>query len=144
MDIRENEQVFSEEYIQVNDNEVEEELDRFTQFMFGKKTNRRLQTYSDKDERSRDEHGDWFIKRKNSNQSFGLFPTKKRNSNAHQNLFLSNNSNKGNLGQIEDIINNLDYVEIMDKIDTFISATNQLKPLYKDVKKMVSQFINKK
>ncbi|MFB6465327.1 hypothetical protein ACE38V_00770 [Cytobacillus sp. Hz8] len=109
--------------------QVEAPMDPFTQFMFGGRRSKR--------ENSVDERGDWFIQSKQSNQPFNLF--QKENGGSSLSF-----QNQGKLAQIEEIINNLDYVDLMEKIDTFITATNQLKPLYRDVKSIFSQFLQKK
>ncbi|KAB2337205.1 hypothetical protein F7731_06170 [Cytobacillus depressus] len=42
------------------------------------------------------------------------------------------------------IINNIDFMELMDNIDTLVSSAKQLKPLYSKVTPFFTQFLNKK
>lgn len=121
----------------------EEYVDHLTQFMFGKRNQRRNNNENFINGDSDYTHGDWFIKRKETQKSFNLFKGKSARSGSPFSFHMRS-SGKGKLGQIEDILNNIDYVDLMEKIDAFITATNQLKPLYKDAKSIMNQFLQKK
>ena len=122
-----------------NDNkqkqEPNDEIDRFSRFMFGNSKHR--ETYKKGENNSqempeqkrqssvdsiRNRTDDWF---------FG-FTRKEPATSTHTNQ-----------NQIEDLLNNVDSELLMETIDMFFTTYKQYKPLFKEITPLMHQFIKK-
>lgn len=54
-----------------------------------------------------------------------------------------NNESMTSQAKINQILNNLDFVALMDNIDTLVQSAQQLKPLYSKVSPMIKQIFKK-
>ncbi|MEH7122171.1 MULTISPECIES: hypothetical protein [unclassified Bacillus (in: firmicutes)] len=54
----------------------------------------------------------------------------------------TNNSSLSN--HLNHVVNNINFLELMDNIDTLVSSAKQLKPLYRQVTPFIDQFFKKK
>lgn len=54
-----------------------------------------------------------------------------------------NKESINNQAKINQILNNLDFVALMDNIDTLVHSAQQLKPLYSKVSPMIKQIFKK-
>lgn len=95
------------------------EIDPFSRLMFGDR-----RPYKQEDNSSRKEH-DWL---------FGSKPS--RESTRDNSSFLN--------GSLGDYLQKVDYIEIMNHVDTLMASANELKPLIKKVKPVIESFLNKK
>ena len=123
-----------------NDNkqkqEPNDEIDRFSRFMFGnskhRETNKKGENNSQEIARTkraiifrlagRNRTDDWF---------FG-FTRKEPATSTHTNQ-----------NQIEDLLNNVDFELLMETIDMFFTTYKQYKPLFKEITPLMHQFIKK-
>ncbi|MDQ1144184.1 hypothetical protein QE429_001011 [Bacillus sp. SORGH_AS 510] len=106
------------------------ELDRFSSFMFGQ----------------RDAYN------KDDNQSME-FPEQKEHSSfkssSGDDWFLGSRRNEPDhhrsktQSQLEDHMNNIDFVLLMETIDMFVATANQYKPLFNEVTPIFQKFIKK-
>ncbi|WP_066294939.1 hypothetical protein [Bacillus sp. FJAT-29937] len=55
-----------------------------------------------------------------------------------------NNNDRSLSNQLNDVVNNINFFELMENIDTLVSSAKQLKPLYRQVTPLIDQFFKKK
>ena len=55
-----------------------------------------------------------------------------------------NNNDRSLSNQLNDVVNNINFFELMENIDTLVSSAKQLKPLYRQVTPFIDQFFKKK
>lgn len=114
-----------------NKDEDEKETDPFTQFMFGPNFRRKrhqeeelqdeVDIEKEPERRSKPQHDDW------------LFGGRER---PHEDDSLN--------GKVNHILNNINYEELMNNIDTLMTSASQLKPLLKKASPFLEQFWKKK
>lgn len=102
-----------------------EKIDPFSRFMFGVRREQEFDESHDNDEKKENVHArdrDWL---------FGAreLPKAKK---AKQDP------------SILDHLNNVDYIELMHHVDTFMSSTKDLKPLVSKLKPYLESFLHKK
>lgn len=112
-----------------NKDEDEKETDPFTQFMFGpnfRKSRHQEEERQDEvdiekepERRSKPQHDDW------------LFGGRERPDDSLN-------------GKVNHILNNINYEELMNNIDTLMTSASQLKPLLKKASPFLEQFWKKK
>ena len=114
------------------------ELDHFTRFMFGEKRN-----LMRGERKSSDINNDFIenqpemedFEEKRAREREWLFGVNTRHSPRHQGQDKTT---------ITDLLNQIDYTELMHHVDTFMSSTKQLKPLIKKLRPYVEMLLNKK
>lgn len=118
-------------------NDETNEIDPFSQFMFGKTVHRERKER----EPSSFNNNDWlFGRRPPANDDdyrdrggidlFSLHPRQQQKS-----------EQKNSIGSI---LQNVNYMELMEHMDTLMNSAKQLKPLLSKVRPLIDQFTNKK
>lgn len=111
------------------------EIDRFSRFMFG--NSRYRETYQEGENNKQDlleqkEQSPFNARSNRFDDVFWGFRRKESptNTNTTQN-------------QIENFLNNVDFELLMETIDTFVSTSKQLKPLFKEIAPSLNRFSKK-
>jgi hypothetical protein len=121
-----------------NDNKQEpnEEIDPFSRLMFGNSKHR--ETYKKGEYNSQEE-----MPEQKEQLSFDI------TTNRFEDWFFGfrgkapATSTHTTLNQIENILNNVDFELLMETIDMFFTASEQLKPLFKEITPFMHRFIKK-
>lgn len=108
-----------------------DERDPFTRFMFGDSRRRTTNDFKEENEGDKRENDSFESKRSVDPFGFGRRPHAEKES-------------KNDFGTIGTLLQNLDYNELMNQIDTIMTSANELKPLLKELKPLVESFIQKK
>ncbi|WP_019153250.1 hypothetical protein [Robertmurraya massiliosenegalensis] len=102
-----------------------EEVDRFSRFMFGE---RHTSSFEEPEKREK-EDWDWILGSRESHTE------EEQNNKSTLNGF-----NK----TIDEFLQKVDYMEVMNHIDTLMTSTKELKPLLTKLKPLLENFLSKK
>lgn len=115
-----------------------EEVDPFTLFMFGQSPNRRYRENHSTEETVLEynpvERGDWFLGRRISQE---------RSKEEQIGTPVGTNEMEQS-SSLNGLLQNINYLELMEHVDTLMTSAGQLKPLFTKIKPLFEQFINKK
>ncbi|MGG0719099.1 hypothetical protein ABE096_16105 [Robertmurraya massiliosenegalensis] len=102
-----------------------EEVDHFSKFMFGERNTSSFEEPVKREE----EDWDWILGSRASDKA-------------------ETQNNKGTLNglnkSIEELLQKVDYMEVMNHIDTLMASTKELKPLLTKIKPLLENFLSKK
>ncbi len=147
-----------------NKDEEGQGLDPFTQFMFGPNSRRRMhsteemaeeKTAEGEEDESSSHHSDDLIsggkssRRPDENDDWLFGRGRNRNSPEHDGWLFGGGTRDQHEDddslsrKVNNILNNINYEELMNNIDTLMTSASQLKPLLKKARPLIDQFLKK-